>query len=473
MKLLLKILAVLACLFLFLAGISYVLVTNYVKSPDFAQDVSDLASEKLDGELEMEGLEVEGMGVQAEKIVLNNAGSIRSLAIDGFETAFGNWAILEQRWTMKNLECDRLTVEIGKAPKKEGSEKEKPSNQQQVALKELPKKGGAEKKPTFYQRFIPNKLEFGSLRVGQFSGRVKGKKEDVVWENVALQGDFQKETLELNLSGGSLQIPSEVLSQWQIINADVVADMTSYQLKNGRFSLGDGATAEIEGRGDYDGEALQVAVGLRSVPLYQVLEKQASFATIAGLVNGDLEASSTNGGTVTTQGQVWLEGGTVKLPSMVAPVLKAIELDGGSTLQLDTFSSDVTNTGKRTLLENLNVVVGNTYKVRGKAELNGKSCVVNCQLGVSSAVHGRLPAKLQAKYTQEGEFFWIPVNHQGMTDNLGKDLGRKAATSFGASMLGDANILKEVQEKVSEFIGGDSKGEVIEKGIKSLKSLFK
>jgi len=489
MKVLIRLFIGLAVLVLIAAGVSYFILQRYLSSPEFADDISRMASEKLEGNLELDEFKISGLSASAEQIELTNSGKIESIKINGFNTDFAQWALFDRTWRMRSLECEDLRVHILRkkknavqVTKKKPESPIKPTSKQNkpepTTDKAIANKKPKEKKksPAFYKRFIPTELEFGRLKVNNFSGLVEGKKRPVQWSGVALDGDFKGDMLKLDLTGGALEVPSKILSKWEINKATVIATEDTYEVKDGSFQLKEGGSALLNGNGAISGGDLALTAQLKNVPLSSILKKQSKNAAFTGLVDGDIKVVTQNKDTV-TKGTIVLNQGVLSLPSIAKPLLKFIQLDGGSDLKLDQCSSDVTHIDDKTILENLILSVGNKYRVRGNANLNGDRYSIRCRLGIAPDVHSRLPSGLQKQYTQQGSYFWIPVTQSGDKDDLAEDLGKKALVALTSSYLGESKIIDTIEKTlggdISELLESEEGEKLKKKGLDALKKLFR
>ena len=224
------------------------------------------------------------------------------------------------------------------------------------------------------------------------------------------------------------------------------------------------------------GGDLSVEMELRDVPLESLLKKQNKYVGLSGIIDGDLKAVTEDKETL-THGLLTLHEGVVELPSVAKHLLQYIALDKDNELKLDQCSAEITHVDDTTVLENLNLSVGNAYKLVGLARLDDDDYTLQCHLGLSAKALSLLPASLQSTYTEQGDHYWIPINMTGHKDDLAKDLGTRAATSLGVALVTDPGLLDKVDKlfgsSVSDLLKGEKGEKLKEKGLKALEKLFR
>jgi len=380
---------------------------------------------------------------------------------------------------MRTLECNKLHVHIGKKKKPElTSKKSAPpaDNSKNSADRPLVKKDTKEKKAPLYEKLIPNEVEFSKLQVNTFSGLVERKKgNDISWDDVEMYGNFNDDTINMTLVGGQLKVPLEILPKWTIINAEVIVNEDTYEVKNVNLSLEKGGSAVLSGGGDIEGGNISAVADLKAIPIESLIEN-SEHAEIKGFINGEVKVVSENDETV-TKGTLTLNEGALTVPKIANPVLRFLEINDGNEIQLDQCTADITHIDDLTIFENLDISVARTYKVRGNARLDDDTYTLRCHLGISPELHVRLPDNLAAKYEQKGSFYWISINESGNKDDIAIDLSKKAASALAASFLGDSDVFDKIGdalgEEVKDFLNGE-KGEKLKKeGLKALENLFR
>ena len=498
MKVLVK--AVLICLLLVVVvgGVGFFLMNRYLRSPEFAQDLSRMASEKVDGDLTFSDLQIDGMTARSSAIQLKNSGKIQEISIKGFATEFGRWNIFQRSWMMERMDCNQLHVHIRRRPRSLARKNapssiiiDRPSSQPPRVQAARP----APPQPTpsapshqpaqqeaFYKRWLPQEVAFDRIRVDQFSGLVERRKDPVSWTGVSMEGEFQADTLRLDLRGGTLFLPTPILQEWTLSKATVIATEETYEVRKGAFRFPGGGEATLEGNGQMSGGDLSMTLDLHSVPVSSLLPTQHKNATLSGLVDGRVFAVSQDDETV-TKGSITLNQGILELPSVMKHVLPYIALDGSSKLLLDQCSCNVINVADTTILENLQLSVGNAYKVHGLGRLDGDTYSIDCRLGVSAQVIDKFPKGLRQSFQLDGTHYWIPVSATGHKDQIAQDLGLKAVTALTASYLTDDNVIQKVDKALGtdilRYLGEDAdeklkKAEesIKKKGLDLLKKLF-
>ena len=458
---------------------SFFVLKGYLNSPEFPKDLSEMASKELRGELEVSDFNLKGREVSSSKITLVDSGKLERVQIDGFNTSLGKWAIFKRKWTMDTLECDKLHLQIGR--KQNDKKLDAVKSEDERTSSEVASTGenvsSEEKEGRFYDRLIPNEVEFNKLKVGRFSGVVERKGDGhVSWENVEMTGKIKSETLSMALSGGTLRVPLKVLPEWDLIKARVIANTETYEVKDAKFVLPQGGFANLNGGGEINGGDVSATAELRDIPVNSLFENPTKHAELMGLLNGEIKVVSEGNETI-TRGKVIMNEGVLTVPKLAKPILQFIEIHDGNAIKLDQCTADITHVNDRTILENVKIGVGQAYQIKGRIQLDDDKYMVQCHLGVSYDLFQRLPDNLAAKYQQKGSLYWIPVNQIGERDDLAMDLAKKAVAELGTSILGDIKIIDKIGdllgEDAKEFLEGEEGKELKEKGLKALENLFR
>lgn len=457
---------------------SYFWVKNYIKTPEFGQTIEKLANEKIDGDLVLENFSPKGVGFTSDSIELKESGGIESIKISGFETGLDLKGLLEKVWRLRTLECDKLSVSIRDEKKKSSNGKPKKGGDAKKVEKK--KDVGSNDSESFAEGLLPKEVEFSKIRVGEFLGSVKTKKDLIKWDGVALNGAFKDNSLKLNIEGGNINIPLDLLPEWQLRKANVLVKEESYEVKNANFSRVSGGSAVIDGKGDFSGDHLEIKMDFKGLPVSSLVKKN-KYAVLTGKVNGEVVVTN-NGDDTITKGTINLSEGVISPPDSLNSLLKLIGQDFSGGIKVEKLEGDVTHIGDKTVVENLHLDAEQQFTVLGRIELNDEKYSMSCKFGIKEYLYKRLPEGMKKNFTEEDDYYFSPVNMAGNKDDFVKDITQKLLKESGKSLLGSSNLLDKAGDGILNLINKKSASddadksdteEVIDKGIDALKGLFR
>jgi len=456
MKFLRNVLIIFLGLLLVVGGVGYFLATQYITKPAFADHLSTLVSQQTGGDCTITTLEPSGLGIKTEKVTLTNAKSIKKIKIKGFGTTFDPLALFTRTWKLNTLECNQLDIHIGK---------DKRTASHPLDGYTIMKAGG------LLDSLAPNKYELTKLSIGEWSGIVEQKKNNVEWNKVKADGKFRNETLQLNLQGGTLALPSKLLRHWNVKSADVSATIEDYQVNDGQFYRTNGGEAIVNGRGAIDGESLDAQVEFSAIPISDLV-KPSQYVKLSGAVQGFAKAKSHDHQDPNITGTIAVTDGLVTVPEKIQALLKVIGLKDSNQLALKSFSSDLHHHDETTTLSNLLINAEDSMSLTGKIVLMGDTYQGAFRFGLSEQVYKKLPGKLKKQYQQEGNFYWVPVSLAGDKDDFINDLSAKILKSAAGAYLGNSDLLDKLGDSVMELIDGGEE-DPVKQGLNLLKGLFK
>lgn len=472
MKTLLKLIAVIALLFVVVAIAAFFWTKNYIKSDEFRSFLSGEASSSLEGEVVIQKLNVDNWSIQTEGVELKNGNGLQAIQISNFSGGVAPLAVLNKTWKITGLTADSLHVVVGDKEKKQQKKQKKreavPPVVKTSKKTEFKSKKESVKKDDFFKSLVPNKLELGELKVKEVSGLVQRKGKDFRWEGISVEAKGSDEKIEAKLSGGIVHIPVKLVPVWKPVEVNLELTEERFDIKSAVLNGVGNSELKLTGTGDFSGDDLNLKGNFKDLPVQDLLKKKWKER-----LSGTLETNFvvTGGGKeIKVDGDLKLEGGVLKNLPFLSKIEKFTGDSRYTSLELDVFQSKVTHLRDKLQLNEIEIESKGLLKLVGNFELEDETYVADLSIGFPESTLSKVPGlKLSSLKFVDG-YFWTPLKMSGLEDEFTNDLTAKIINSVLNKLLENNDVLNELSEKASKLFGDKVD---VNKGVEKLMQFFK
>lgn len=430
----------------------YNAVRSYLRSDDFRTMLGDQAGEFLKGGAEIDPFKWDGWNVSTERFVFQGEEEFQNIEVRGIDASVDIGGIWDGAYRIKDVRVR----EIGFI---------KDFNQEGIGIRKPLK----EKKETFWDRFLPDKIEVTSVNVAEFHGGIVSGEEEWAWNDVTaeVKPGANEGVFEIALQGGQVTTPLKNLSQLDLERAKgrfsgdrfflLASDFTAF--RNGRIRM-DGDFGIESGRWELNGE-------VRGVQMEEVIAEDWK-RRLMGPLLVDFRVEQEPGQEILVKGNLEMPRGELTALPVLDRIAAYANTERFRRLLLSEASLEFTRRGETLDLRNIKIASEGLIRVEGRMTITGNDITFGeFRVGITPGTLAHLPGA-ETKVFRPGELglLWSPMMISGTLDAPQEDLSDRLIAAAKERMF---EMLPETGQWALKYSGkaiGDSTKAVLEqKGI--------
>lgn len=399
----------------------YNAVRGYLRSDDFRTMLGDQAGEMLKGGAEIEPFKWEGWNVSTSRFSFEGEEEFQNIEVKGIDASVDIGGVWDGAYRIKDVRVR----EVG-------------------FIKDFNKPGiGVQKPPrvqesSFWDRFLPEKIEITGVDVAEFHGRIISGEEEWSWNDMTatVKPGSSGGVYDVGLQGGQVNTPLSLLSKLDLERAKGRVSGDRFYLLSSDFRAYENGRVKIDGDFGFESGRWRLNGEVRGARMEEVIAEDWK-RRLMGPLSVDFALEQEPGQEILVKGEMEMENGVLT----ALPVLDRIAAYANTArfrrLALSEAQLDFTRRGDTIDLRNIRISSEGLIRLEGRMTIVGDLITYGeFRVGITPGTLAHLPGA-ETKVFRPGELglLWSPLSISGTLDSPKEDLSDRLIAAAGERMF--------------------------------------